>query len=273
MPKITPVISRIVFPHQTVLGFKVQPHIDLVTIPGGRSGKFTLIGENTKLVRDLRNKVDSKGIAFIEKGIPTSLARILEMSAANPEQILNLPKVDFGPGKNRFVPFGLKMAQRNIIEGNAEELMEKVRRGAPILINLAEEITASTKEITEPMVLEACRNSGYSDEDGRSMFGLFMMRLRLTSSKYTFQAFREKDVLVGTIGNSLPKSQKKGEETVSRSVYKRVVEPTGLTLPQLQDYLVNELKVRSAMLHTEGGGFPACASLLRGRRTPDPHKI
>lgn len=255
MPKITPMLGRIVCPHQAVLGFKVQPHIDLVTIPGGRSGKFTLIGENTMLVRDLRNKVASAGIPLIEKGVPTRLARILKMSAANPGQVLNLPEVDFGSGKNRFLPFGLKMVQRSVNEGKAEELMEKVRRGAPILINLEEERTSSSKEMTEPMVLEACRNSGYSDEDGRSIFGLFMIRLRLTAFRYTFRALREKDVLIGTIGNSLPKSQKKGEETVSRSVYKRVVEPTGLTLLQLQDYLVNELKVRSAILHTEREGF------------------
>ena len=72
--------------------------------------------------------------------------------------------------------------------------------------------------------------------------------LQFNSFRHTFWAIKGDELIIGRIGNDLEQNQ--GQYEIE--IYDRVLKPTGITIPQLQKFLVDELGVEKAVLMGNG---------------------
>jgi hypothetical protein len=210
------------------------------------------------------------GRPLLHEGKIISLGEVLKTSLSDPRHVLDLPEIDLGNDHGRFMPFGLKTIQRQIINGQAEELMAKVRAGEPILIQLEEERQYDSG-ITASMVLRALHDFDYTGDDYElsSNGEELSIQLRLKSYRHTFWAIKKNDVIIGIIGNNVLERP----DGIDDYLFDRRIKSTGGSIPELQDLLRNKLGVEAGIILGGGKDPRLCMSNLIEHRPKKPEDM
>lgn len=197
--------------------------------------------------KDQAIRVAVGGRPLIYKGQPVSLAEILWTSVTDPRHVLNLPEVEAGKS---FLPIGLRSIQAAIRAEAAAEIVQRIRDGAYILIDLEKE-RPCLGDLTFEDLKPALEQYGYSESAGDYWLseGILRLRVQPNSYRHTFWARRGDELIIGIINNNL---REEGLDPSIKSLFKRVLKPVGLTIPELQDFLLNGLKAEEAVLMGNG---------------------
>lgn len=192
-------------------------------------------------------KLAAGGRPLVYNNKPVPLSEVLATSVSDPRHVILFPEIDLLEGEGRFMPLGVRTIQHEIALGKAEEVMQKIKNGEPVLIRIEEE-RKYDKDISPNMIEEALMRFGYSSHDWSLSNDRLHVVLKPASYRHTFWAKRDDDIFIGIIGNELPENN----GTWNNFLYDRVLKPTGLTIFELQEFLVKELKVNAAVMMGSG---------------------
>lgn len=205
---------------------------------------------NEGIPSDRDIQVTVGGRPLVSAGKKISPGEVLLTSRTDPRHVLHLPELDIGGTNGRFMPLGIRTIQKYLTDLNsAEEIMEKVRKGRPILINLALEMECcgiSSEDEFSGLAEHFLALNGYGKNDYALANGVLYLKMRFNSYRHTFWAKKGPELFAGIILNDHP------EPVRGDYSQERVIKPTGLTIPQLQDFLTNDLKADSAVLMGNG---------------------
>ncbi|MEE8637759.1 MAG: hypothetical protein V3T21_01810 [Candidatus Margulisiibacteriota bacterium] len=184
------------------------------------------------------------GRPLVSDGKRSPLSEILTTSITDPRHVVQLPEMKIGAP---FLPVGLRSIQQYIREGKAEEIIEKIKNGEPTLINLESE-RAFCNEIDAKHIVRAFSLFGYRESDYRLAQDTLYVTLRFNSYRHTFWTIKGDELLLGRTGNDLAPNRGRYDA----KFYDRVLKANGATIPQLQQFLVDELGVEKAVLMGNG---------------------
>lgn len=204
--------------------------------------------EGTPADRDIQVAVG--GRPLVSGGKKSSLGEVLLTSRTDPRHVLHLPEMDIGGNDGRFMPLGIRTIQRYLSDmQSAEKLAGKVRKGLPILINLESEMECcgiSSEDEFRVLAEHLLALNGYSKKDYAFAYGTLYLKMRFNSYRHTFWAKKGPELFAGIITNDYT------EPARGNYMEERLIKPIGLTIPQLQDFLIKELKADSAVLMGNG---------------------
>lgn len=203
--------------------------------------RFTTEGEplNPKI------NVAVGGRPLVNHGEATALSTVLETSVTDPRHVLLLPEVALERGIH--LPIGLRSIQTYLHNHEAADLIDRVKAGDFILINLEQE-RECCGNIPDDLIKQTLLMFGYQPEDFTFSGNSLALRLRFNYYRHTFWAKQGDSIFIGIINNPLPANNGKFDPLV----YNRVLKPTGLSIPELQDFLTSTLKVEEAVLMGNG---------------------
>ena len=187
------------------------------------------------------------GRPLVIKGEAAPLPMVLETFQADPRHLIRLPELDLNDGPGRFMPIGLITVQDMIRAGKAEELINKIRAGEPVLISLERERNYDPN-FNNGQIASALSSFGYAKEDWELSNDVLYVKLRFNSYRHIFWASKGEDIIIGIILNDLAENNGRFDDYH----YGRVMKSTGLSIPELQDFLINKLGVDNAVLMGSG---------------------
>jgi len=192
------------------------------------------------------------GRPLVHNGLAVEPAKVLETSITDPRHVIMMPEVHMGG--NDYMPLGIRTIQRRIRAGQSEEIIRQVRGGEFILISLAEE-RACYPLLDQAKIVAALSLFGYeAEKDYELKPDTLTLKFRFNSYRHTFWAKKDDILYIGIINNDLPENSANpgSSPRFPELLYKRILKPIGLTIPQLQEYLTVDLKVSEAVLMGNG---------------------
>lgn len=185
------------------------------------------------------------GRPLVHQDEPVSLDEVLTTSITDTRHVVRLPELDLGG--NTFVALGLRSIQHYINNSQAAEIINKIKRGDPILIDLEREKDCCG-ESALATIPKAISDYNYLPGDYWLSNDLLFIRLQFNPYRHTFWATKENHLFIGIINNDLARNN----GSINSFLYKRVIKPVGLTIPQLQEFIIEELKAEEAVLLGNG---------------------
>jgi hypothetical protein len=185
------------------------------------------------------------GRPLVHENKAVGLDEVLKTSLTDPRHVLLLPEVDLGD--RLFMPIGLRTLQEQIRNGEAASIIDKIRAGEFILINLERE-RECCGEIDNARIAKAFSDFGYQKRGYEIEHNRLYVKLRFNPYRHTFWAKRADELFIGIINNNLAVNDGRYDP----ALYNRALKPIGLTIDQLQNYLIYELQAEEAALMGNG---------------------
>lgn len=185
------------------------------------------------------------GRPLVHQGNPTPLEEVLATSLTDPRHVILLPEINLEKGI--FMPLGIRSVQQMIRDEKAVEIIERIKTGEPLLIDLEME-KACCGNIAPDQISSALALYGYSKDNFELSEGALYIKLKYNPYRHTFWAQTGDSFFIGIINNDL----KPNDGSIDGSLYKRVLKAVGLTIPRLQAFLTGGLKVEEAVLMGNG---------------------
>ncbi|MFH1542833.1 MAG: hypothetical protein ABIE84_07095 [bacterium] len=234
-----------------VIGSSIEDRSYFSLVFGRRRGlriqyvNFSVLGE--PINEDVAVAVS--GRPLVHRGQPSSLTEVLQTSITDPRHVLLLPEVAVGDIAR--MPLGLRTLQHYIRKGGAAHIMGLVASNHPVTIDLARE-SLCCGELSPETIVKALMKYGYQQGDYQlykdAERNYLYLRIKLNPYRHTFWAQKGLEWFIGVIGNELPAHP--GSTPID--LYNRVIKSVGLTIPELQAFLVEELAVEEAVLMGNG---------------------
>ena len=185
------------------------------------------------------------GRPLVHESKAVGLDEVLKTSLTDPRHVLLLPEIDLED--RLYMPLGLRTLQEQIRNEEAASIIERIRAGEFILIDMERERDCYG-EVEEVQIAKALSTFGYQKRSYEIDHNRLYIKLRFNPYRHTFWAKRGDELFIGIINNNLAVNNGRYDQ----ALYNRALKPIGLTIDQLQNYLIYELQAEEAVLMGNG---------------------